>query len=237
MKNRNFTPLGVYYCSKRQIMKRLGVIILFVCGLSLAGSAQNKTFLKVDPTTLFNELDVYIARDLSPSMSVELGGGFIFTDYWDNILNQIDFGQIKPNISEHQYLNAKGYATRLGIRFYVISPQAISSKARGTYFEPVLLFKEVWYPNNKEKIDEENYVNKGKKYVSGLQLLVGRQYKKEKVYIDKYIGLGVKAKTYRFDDFQMDHNTGDVENTGTRTTSWLPSIQLGIKIAFDLSRR
>lgn len=221
-------------------MKRLIAVVavlILIAGSFLPGAAQNKTFLKFDPTTLFNELDVYVARELSPSLSIELGGGFIYTDYWDNILNQLDFGQIKPNISEHQYLNAKGYASRLGIRFYVISPQATESKARGTYFEPVLLFKEVWYPNNKEEIDQENYVNQGKKYVSGLQLLIGRQYQKRKIYVDKYIGLGVKAKTYRFDNFQLDHNTGDVENAGTRTTSWLPSIQLGIKIALDVSRR
>lgn len=236
MENRTFTPFCVSYLSKAKDMKRAGLIILLICSSFLAGSAQNKTYLKVDPTTLFNELDVYLAHELSPSLSLEVGGGFIYTDYWDNILNQVDFGQIKPAISEHQYLNAKGYATRLGMRFYVISPQETASKARGTYFEPVLLFKEVWYPHNKEEIDQQNYVNKGKKYVSGLQLLIGRQYKKRKVYIDKYLGLGVKAKTYRFDDFQLDHSTGDIENNGTRTTSWLPSIQLGIKIAFDLSR-
>lgn len=235
MRNRVFTPFFVSYWKKSHFMKRFILATLIVSGSFMAASAQNKTFLKVDPTTLFNELDVYIAREVSPSISLELGGGFIYTDYWDNILNQVDFGQIKPNISEHQYLNAKGYASRLGIRFYVISPYSNESKARGTYFEPVFLFKEVWYPNNREKIDDQDYVNKGKKYVSGLQLLIGRQYKKRNTYIDKYIGLGVKAKTYRFDNFQMDHNTGDIENNGTRTTSWLPSIQLGIKIAFDLS--
>jgi hypothetical protein len=70
----------------------------------------------------------------------------------------------------------------------------------------------------------------------GMQLLVGRQYKRKKIYIDKYIGLGVKAKTYSFDNFQVNQGSGNVQNNGQRTTSWLPDIKLGVKIAFDLSR-
>lgn len=217
-------------------MKRALVTILFLAGIGiLAGTAQRKTFIKLNPTTLPNELDVSLEHELTHSLSLEAGAGFIYTDYWDNILNQFDFGQIKPNISEHQYLNAKGFAARLGMRFYVISPYSDNNKAKGTYFEPVLLFKEVWYPHDDKELDSKNYVEKGKKYVSGLQLLVGRQYKRKKIYIDKYIGLGVKAKTYSFDDFQVNEGNGDVNNNGQRTTSWLPSIHLGVKIAFDLS--
>lgn len=215
-------------------MKRVLIIIVLWCGVGvLTVSAQRRTFLKFNPTTLPNELDVYISHELTPTLTLEAGGGFVYTDYWDNILNQFDFGQIKPNISEHQYLNAKGYAARLGLRFYVISPYTDNSRASGTYFEPLLLFKEVWYPNDDKELDSKNYIERGKKYVSGLQLLVGRQYKRRKIYIDKYVGLGVKAKTYRFDNFQVSN--GDVQNHGTRTTSWLPSIHLGVKIAFDLS--
>lgn len=218
-------------------MKRVFLILLIWSGIGvLAGSAQRKTFLKLNPTTIPNELDVYLSHELSPSVSLELGGGFVYTDYWDNILNQFDFGQIKPNISEHQYLNAKGYAARAGLRFYVISPYTDNSRASGTYFEPVLLFKQIWYPHDDKELDTKDYVEKGKKYVSGLQLLVGRQYKKKKIYIDKYLGLGVKAKTYSFDKYQVNEGSGDVENNGKRTTSWLPSVHLGIKIAFDLSR-
>lgn len=219
-------------------MKRVLIIvtILILCGAGFhKASAQRKTFLKFNPTTLPNELDVYISREVSPTLTLEGGGGFVYTDYWDNILNQFDFGQIKPRISEHQYLNAKGYAARLGLRFYVIAPYNATSRASGTYFEPMLLFKEVWYPNDDKELDSKNYIERGRKYVSGLQLLVGRQYKRGKVYLDKYVGLGVKAKTYRFDDYQVNGGSGDVENNGTRTTSWLPSIHLGLKIAFDLT--
>lgn len=205
----------------------------------MAGAqSPRRTFLKLNPTTLPSELDVYLSTELTPSLTLEAGGGFIYTDYWDNILNQFDFGQIKPSISEHQYLNAKGYAARLGMRFYVISPDMQNSRASGTYFEPLLLFKEVWYPNDDKELDSKNYIERGRKYVSGLQLLVGRQYKRKKIYIDKYVGLGVRAKTYHFDNFQLDEGGGGVvENDGKRTTSWLPSIHLGIKIAFDLSKQ
>lgn len=218
-------------------MKKSIVVILCVIlwtGFSASSLfAQRKTFLSVNPTTLVNELDVNLSHELSPSVSIELGSGFIYTDYWDNILNQFDFGQIKPNISEHQYLNAKGFNGRLGVRFYVISPYSENAKAGGTYFEPVLLYKQIWYPHDDKELDSKKYLEKGKKYVTGLQLLIGRQYKHKKVYFDKYIGLGVRAKTYSFDNFE--ENDGDIQNKGKRTTSWLPSIHLGLKIAFDLS--
>lgn len=216
-------------------MKNICCFILSVCCFFLifSASAQHKTFIKVNPTTLLNEVDVYISHEISRSVSIEAGGGFIFTDYWDNILNQFDFGQIKPNISEHQYLNAKGFVTRLGLRCYVISPYA-GRKAGGTYFEPVLVFKKIWYPHNDKEINSEDYIEEGIKYVSGLQLLIGRQYKWGNIYIDKYAGLGVKAKTYNFDNFKVNRNSGIVQNRGQQTTCWLPDIKLGIKFAFDL---
>jgi hypothetical protein len=216
-------------------MRKTCYTILFIGCLfsAFSAAAQHKTFLKVNPTTLLNEVDVYFSHEISRTFSIEAGGGFVFTDYWDNILNQFDFGQIKPNISEHQYLNAKGFATRLGFRCYVISPYA-NRKAGGTYFEPMLLFKKIWYPHNNKEINAEDYIEKGIKYVSGLQLLIGRQYKWNKIYIDKYVGLGVKAKTYSFDNFKINQNSGEVQNQGQRTTCWLPDIKLGIKFAFDL---
>jgi hypothetical protein len=139
----------MYLFSETAFMKKILITILLCSCIGIpAVMAQRKTFLKVNPTTLVNELDVYIGKEISPSLSLEVGGGFVYTDYWDNILNQFDFGQIKPNISEHQYLNAKGFSGRLGLRFYVISPYAANSKARGTYFEPLLQYKEVWYPHD-----------------------------------------------------------------------------------------
>lgn len=218
-------------------MRKLAFTILFLSGAGITiAFAQRKTFLKVNPTTLVNEVDVYLGHEMSPSLSLEIGGGFIYTDYWDHILNQFDFGQIKPNISARQYLNAKGYAARVGLRFYVISPYTNDNNvhARGTYFEPLIFFKQIWYPNDNKELNSNDYIEKGQKYVSGMQLLIGRQYKKGKIYLDKYLGLGVRAKTYSFDNFQLDPN-GGVNNNGKRTTSWLPSIQIGIKIAFDLS--
>lgn len=220
--------------------KSIVVILSVILWTGLSANtlfAQRKTFLKVNPTTLVNELDVYVGRELTPSVSLEVGGGFIYTDYWDNILNQFDFGQIKPNVSEHQYLNAKGFNGRLGVRIYVISPYTENAKTGGTYFEPLLLYKQIWYPHDNKELDAKKYIEKGKKYVTGLQLLIGRQYQHKKVYLDKYIGLGVRAKTYSFDNFEVNQGNGDVQNNGKRTTSWLPSIHLGIKIAFDLTRR
>lgn len=213
------------------------IIIATLLIPSVSVQAQQKTFIKFNPFTLPQELDVYLSEELSPAITVEVGGGFIYTDYWDNILNQVKFGQLVPNIDEHQYLNALGYAVRLGLRFYIVAPKG-NSKIAGTYFEPLLLFKEIWYPSKTKTFNNTSkvYHDRSIKYVSGLQLLIGRQHRWHSFYLDKYIGLGVKAKTYRFDNFKMT-NTGDITNKGTRTTTWLPDIKLGIKIAFDLSKK
>ncbi len=218
-------------------MKKRISILFFLLLPAICAFSQHKTFIKFNPFTLPNEFDVYLSQDFTPSFMLEAGGGFIYTDYWDNILNQIEFGQLIPNINEHQYLNAKGYAARLGARFYIISPN-LETRASGIYFEPLLLFKKVWYPNKEKQLNSKNYKEKSIKYVSGLQLLIGRQHKWHSLYLDKYIGLGVKAKTYRFDDYQIV-DTGQnehVKNKGVRTTTWLPDIELGIKVAFDLSK-
>lgn len=217
---------------KRKILISLIALTGFMLPV-IAAQGQQKTFIKFNPFTLPQELDIYLSRDLSSSLTLEIGGGFIYTDYWDNLLNQVDFGQLIPNINEHQYLNAKGYAARMGLRFYVISPNE-DRKAAGTYFEPMILFKQVSYPHKSEKINNISYNEKSIKYVSGLQLLIGRQHKWHSFYLDKYIGLGVKAKTYRFDDYRQNTNSGEIVNAGTRTTTWLPDLKLGIKIAFGL---
>lgn len=216
-------------------MKKLFLTILIITIGVNCVFAQHKTFLKFNPTTLVNEFDVYLGHEFSPSVTIEAGGGFIYTDYWDHFLNQFNFGQIKPNLSADQYLNGRGYVARLGLRFYVISPYSseMRSNASGTYFEPLLFYKQIWYPTVSKELNSNNYTEKNQKYVSGLQLLIGRQYQWKKIYLDKYLGLGVRAKTYNFDDFEPSQ-TG-VSNAGRHTTSWLPSIQIGIKIAFDLS--
>lgn len=193
-----------------------------------------QTYIKLNPTTLFNELDLYLEQELSPAASLEIGAGGIYTDYWDYLLNQTDFGQIKPNLSRYQYANGRGVAGRIGLRYYVISPYEESATGRGTYFEPVLLYKQVWYPDDKETINGNDYVDRGYKYIMGLQLLVGRERRHGKFVIDKYIGLGVKAKTYRF--ITHSANGGTVTSTSNRTTNWLPSIHLGIKIGLPLNK-
>lgn len=212
-----------------------GCLLLLRIGVSHAQQkAMPRNYLKINPTTLVNELDLYLEHAFSTSTSMEASIGGIYTDYWDHLLNQFDFGQINPNFSESQYLNAKGVNARLGLRYYVLSPYAPETRARGTYFEPLLLYKKVWYPTDDKTIGNKNYPEKGSKRILGLQLLIGRQHQKGKWIIDKYLGLGVKAKTYSFDNYQSSGGSGTVKNFGDRTTSWVPSLHAGIKIGFGL---
>jgi hypothetical protein len=219
-------------------MKRILTLFFltgFMCLRSAAQDTAHHTFLKFNPFTLANELDFYIEQEFSSSMSLEVGGGFIFTDYWDYLLNNMNFGEIKPNISQYQYIHGMGFNARLGIKYYIISSYSRHNRARGTYFEPVLLFKKVFYPNNLTTINNEDYWNHASKYVMGGQLLIGRQYHTRKFIFDNYVGLGVKAKTYHFDHY-YDNYLGGAKNGRLRTTNWLPSIQLGVKIGFQLQR-
>ncbi|HUX83798.1 MAG TPA: hypothetical protein VMV20_01095 [Chitinophagaceae bacterium] len=198
-------------------------------------SAHYHTFLKFNPSTITNELDFYVEQELSSSMSLEAGGGFIFTDYWDLLLNKMNFGEIKPNISEYQYLHGMGYDARIGLRYYIISSYSRANRARGTYFEPIFLFKKVIYPNNRTTVDAQDYWSHALKYVEGLQLLIGRQYLSGRFILDNYLGLGVKAKTYHYDHYY--DLSGQAKNGRLRTTNWLPSIQLGVKIGLQLQKR
>lgn len=196
--------------------------------------AQSRTLVKVNPSTLLNEVNFSLEQQFGKVSALELGAGFIYTDYWDYVLNRFDFGQIKPHLSEHQYLSAKGFNLSLGYRYYVVPMDKHSMSSRGTYFQPTLLYKVYYYPTDQKQIDTSSYPESGMKFVAGLQLFVGRQYRWRKLYIDKYIGLGIKAKTYRFDHYQASQSTGNVSNNGLQTTSWLPSIQIGLKLGFGL---
>lgn len=196
--------------------------------------AQSRTFVKINPSTLLNELDFSLEQQFGKASALELGAGVMYTDYWDYVLNRFDFGQIKPHLSEHQYLSAKGFNLFAAYRYYVVPMDKQSTSSRGTYFQPTLLYKVYYYPTDLKQIDSSSYPESGMKFVAGLQLFVGRQYRWRKLYIDKYIGLGIKAKTYRFDHYQASQSTGNVSNNGLQTTSWLPSIQIGLKLGFGL---
>lgn len=217
--------------------------MMLVCALVLAAGillspkdlhAQARTLIKANPSTLLNELDLSLEQQFGKASALELGVGGMYTDYWDYLLNRFDFGQIKPHLSEHQYLSAKGFNLRLGYRYYIVPMDSKQMSSRGTYFQPTLLYKVFYYPTDQKQIDSSSYPESGMKFVAGLQLFVGRQYQVRKLYIDKYIGLGIKAKTYRFDHYQASQSTGNVNNNGLQTTSWLPSIQIGLKLGFGL---
>lgn len=208
----------------------LPILLLCAC-LSYAQENLHKTIFKVNATTLVNELDLYMEQQLNDHYSLEIGAGGIYTDYWDYLLNQVDFGQIKPNISRYQYTRGHGFNARLGLRYYVIPTSSANSKisSRGIYFEPLLFFKRVWYPDNKTVIENQDYWEHASKRIWGLQLLVGREHRLGKFIFDQYFGLGVRAKNYRFNDISSGGTSG-AKNNDFNTTNWLPSLHLGLKI-------
>ncbi|HVI48903.1 MAG TPA: hypothetical protein VM802_28810 [Chitinophaga sp.] len=198
-------------------------------------SVHRNTYLKVNPTTLINELDIYLEQEVSDKLSIEVGVSGIYTDYPDYVLaKKIDIGQKKPDISTSQFVDGRGLGFRAGLRWYLISRDALPSRAAGTYFEPIVFYKKVFYPNEDVDINGSTYTNSGFKDVFGLQVLLGRQFRKDKVVFDPYIGIGVRSKIYNYNTY-TNSESGVKSNDG-RLVSVLPSLQLGIKLGLSLHK-
>ncbi|WP_143309667.1 hypothetical protein [Chitinophaga vietnamensis] len=219
-------------------MKKILLLLICCCSLLHTYAQDDKrfhrnTYIKVNPTTLINELDVYLEQELTSKISLELGVSGIYTDYPDYVLTKkIDFGQKKPDLSTGQFVDGRGLGFRAGIRWYLISRETAPSRAAGTYFEPILFYKRVFYPNEDVTINRATYTNSGDKNVYGLQILLGRQFTKDKLIIDPFVGIGVRSKVYTYHSYH-DNNGAVQLNDGTMV-SVLPSLQIGVKIGMNL---
>ncbi|MDR6565981.1 hypothetical protein SAMN05660461_4457 [Chitinophaga ginsengisegetis] len=221
-------------------MKKTLLLIWLSCSFILSSSAQDgktqlskNTFLKVNPTTLINELDIYLEQEITDKFSLEVGISGIYTDYPDYVLaKKIDIGQKKPDISTEQFVDGRGLGFRVGARLYLISQEMSPSRAAGTYFEPVLFVKKVFYPNEDNTFSNITYTNSGDKTVIGLQLLVGRQFKKDRFILDPFIGVGIRSKIYKYNTYHFDDDKVSL-NDG-KMVSILPSLQIGIKMGLKL---
>lgn len=221
-------------------MKRplLVTCLLCLCGIAALAQSNNSsfrrsTYIKVNPSTLINELEVSIEQELSEKLSLEVGVSGIYTDYPDYILaKKIDFGQKKPDISTEQFVDGRGLAFRAALRWYLFSQKDGLYRAQGTYFQPVLFFRKVFYPNEEITINDTKYNESADKDVYGLQLLLGRQIRKDKFIIDPYIGIGIRTKVYNYRSYS--DNSGTVQANDGQLVSVLPSLHFGIKIGLKM---
>ena len=224
-------------------MKKTLLLLWLSCSLFFAAYAQEtktkvgkNAYLKVNPTTLINELDIYLEQELSDKFSLEVGISGIYTDYPDYVLaKKVDFGQKKPDISTEQFVDGRGLGFRVGMRWYLVSPDMDMApvRAAGTYFEPILFYKKVFYPNKDNTISNATYTDSGDKSVVGLQLLIGRQFKKDRFLLDPFIGIGIRSKIYNYNTYHFDANNNVSLNNG-KLVSILPSLQIGIKMGLKL---
>lgn len=215
---------------------------IFFFGFAVQATAQDSippvlksTFIKINPTTLINELDISIEQVLTKKLSLEIGISGIYTDYPDYVLlNRVDIGQNKPNLSTDQYVDAVGLGFRAGLRWYIVPRNNTTAmiSAGGTYFEPVFFYKRIFYPHETVNIDNASYKNSGNKDVYGFQILVGRQVTHNKFVVDPYIGLGLRTKIYHYNTYHDDAGMANLDHG--RLVSILPSIQLGIKLGLKL---
>ncbi len=194
---------------------------------------SNSTYIKVNAGNLINELDVYVEQELTEKLSLELGIIGIYTDYPDYYLaKKIDFGQKKPDISTEQFVEGRGLGFRAALRWYIFSVYDGALRAGGTYFQPVLFYKKIFYPNEDVDINNTKYTESASKNVYGFQLLMGRQFTKGKIVFDPYIGLGIRSKVYNYQNY--DNINDVVESNAGRLVSILPSVQLGLKLGLKM---
>ncbi|MBC9931437.1 hypothetical protein [Chitinophaga qingshengii] len=223
-------------------MKKTLLLIGILCLSAASAYAQDggkkirATYLKINPTTLINELDIILEQDISDKISIELGVSGIYTDYPDYVLaKKIDFGQKKPDISTEQFVDGRGLGFRAGLRYYLITREIGPSSAAGTYFEPILIYKKLFYSNEDVVFNNNTYTNSGSKDVYAIQLLVGRQFRREKLVLDPYFGIGLRGKAYHSDNYESGENGVVNRNKGT-LVSVLPSLHLGIKLGLRLRK-
>jgi hypothetical protein len=220
-------------------MRKPLLAVCLLCFSAITVFAQDSspfrkaTFIKVNPTRLINELDITIEQELSEKISVELGISGIYTDYPDYILaKKVDFGQKKPDISTAQFVDGRGLGFSASLRWYLFARKSTLFGAQGAYFQPVLLYKKIFYPNEDVTINNTTYKNTGDKNVYALQILLGRQIRKDKLILDPYIGIGLRAKVYSYNNF--NNNNGMVVSNDGRLVSVLPSLHLGIKLGLKM---
>lgn len=221
-------------------MKRSLLVLLLLCSGSVAVLAQNSntpfhrsTYIKFNPTTLINALDISIEQELSEKVSIELGVSGIYTDYPDYVLaKKIDFGQKKPDISTEQFVDGRGLGFRASMRWYLFSDRDGLYRAQGTYFQPVLLYKKVFYPNEELEFNNAKYNSSADKNVFGLQLLLGRQVTRDKFILDPFVGIGLRTKVYNYNNYSIVE--GALNSNSGRLVSILPSLHLGIKLGLKM---
>ena len=221
------------------VMKRILPFVLLFSAICLSSYAQEtdkkfrkRTYLKVNPSTIISSLDIDLEQDLTEKLSLELGVSGIYTDYPDYVfMKRIDIGQRKPGLSTEQFVEGRGLGFRAGMKWYLFR-QTSENTARGTYFEPVLFYKKIFYPNEDQLLNGQVYKNEGDKNVYGIQLLLGRQVKRDKFILDPYLGIGIRSKVYNYTNYTLVGNSVNADQT--ELVNVLPSIHLGIKVGFSL---
>jgi hypothetical protein len=191
-------------------------------------SRVQRTFIKFNPTSLISSLDISVEQMLTDKLSIELGIMGIYTDYPDYVLTKrLDYGQKKPRISTEQFVEATGLGFRAGLRWYLGQASGVLH-AKGTYFQPILFYKKIFYPKENYVINDVTYTGDATKNVYGLQLLLGRQFSRGRFVMDPYLGVGLRAKVY--DYLAYDNKNGTVTPNNGQLVQVLPSLHLGIKL-------
>lgn len=211
------------------------VSVCFCMAQSPGIDAHKSIYLKLNPSLLLNQLRVDIEQEFNDKKSIEIGIGGIFSDWPEQLFNQIDVGQNKPAVSSYQFNHGSGLDLRAGLRFYLVSRYSQTARAKGTYFQPTFLYKRVWYPTEEYVINGNTFQEKADKRVFGLILFIGRQISRGKWVLDNYVGVGLRSKTYFYQHYSQNGNT--VQKTNGQLVSLLPSLHIGLKVGLEWKKK
>ncbi len=214
-------------------MKQVSLAIALLAATSVpaladppkTADAPVRTMLKFNPLLLpSGEFNMSVEQSIMRNLSIEVAGGFIFTDYWEEVNNNSDFNFTNytgPYINDHRYETATGWTFRAGVKYYI---KNLNNKgaAQGFYMEPLFMLKRVYYPDVPP--NNVTYFNDARKTVYGGQILFGFQAIAGKFVLDPYLGFGIRNKNYS----GTQYDNGLVYNYSQNY--FAPTFQMGMKL-------
>ncbi|HYV91746.1 MAG TPA: hypothetical protein VE978_08185 [Chitinophagales bacterium] len=172
------------------------------------------------------EVAVSVEEMITPSFSVEVTPGYIFSDYL-NIYLKNEHGGHYLGLSPYQGREAHAWVFRFGLKYYFEFYHPAKGRA-STYFEPLLILKREKYPV--DSITTADYTYDAMiKEVAGGELLLGWQYIGVHHFtFDCYFGVGLRHISFQH---FLDNNYS-IPNQYEDVKQVLPSVHFGASVGY-----
>jgi len=191
---------------------------------SVAKTKHGSLSIKMNPLIFFRgDIPLYLEKSFSSKFAIEAGVGLTHTDYLAVASDEIEGFDYKDSD-----INAElGFSGRVGLRYYASN---YGFEPEGVYFAIEYRYQRYNSVLN-SLMTIENLDQKLKRTNSDFKLTLGYvNYFDENVYIEPYVGFGIRARS-------IDRFSGDeVLNTVSITSESdiVPFLSLGFKIGISI---